>query len=165
VTPALLEMPLVRVACLLHHADGLTDVRNISVPLAETGQLTYVGLSGHVSNFVQRELQTWAKFDRQPMWNNVDVVTIIPVSSFSRGVSIVNTHGFCVWPRLHRGSLTRLSFPASPQIGASSDLDATDGLSKAILTWKDEVTTSCLRTCWPISKASNAGSYTCAVTS
>lgn len=78
VTPALLSMPLVRAACVIHHADGLTDVRDISVPLAITGQLTFVGLSGHVSNFVQRELQSWAKFDLQTMWNNVDVLTIIP---------------------------------------------------------------------------------------
>jgi hypothetical protein len=70
---------------VIHHADGLADVRDISVPLAITGQLTFIGLSGHVSNFVQRKLQTWAKFDLQTMWNNVDVLTIIPVSFFLGG--------------------------------------------------------------------------------
>jgi hypothetical protein len=85
----MLESPSVRAACLIHHADGLADIRNVSMPLAITGQITYVGLSPHVSDFVKRELQNWAKFDREPMWNNVDVKTIIPVS-IARGVSLGN---------------------------------------------------------------------------
>jgi hypothetical protein len=73
----------VHVVCVVHHSGSelYHKHRKHWKPLAEQGRITLVTLGHHVAAEVIKDLEIWAENEESPVWENLPVEVLLPVST------------------------------------------------------------------------------------